>query len=172
MPSRMGTVVLPLLTSMLAGCAAGGAPRPGQPAPGFSVHLLDGRSVALADLRGKVVLLDFWATWCPPCRQELPHTQSMAADAALARRGLVVVAVDEGEDAGTVRGFLDRNRFTFPAALDVDGSVARDYAVSDLPTTVLIGRDGTVRGVVTGWTEQTAEAIEQAVDHALAENPR
>jgi thiol-disulfide isomerase/thioredoxin len=138
-----------------------------QTAPGFSLQTLDGRPVSLSGLQGKVVVLDFWATWCPPCREALPHLEALGTNADFVRRGLAVLAIDEQEKPATVRAFLDQARFTFPVVLDADGSIGRAYEVSGLPTTVIIGREGLVQAVISGWTQETAHQIDDAVAHAL-----
>lgn len=112
-------------------------------------------------------MLDFWATWCPPCREGLPHLEKMATDPELARRGLVVIAVNELEHPGVIRSFVDQNHYTFTVALDADGATGRAFEVSTLPTTIVIGRDGIVQAKVSGWTPETPHQIDEAVTHAL-----
>lgn len=130
--------------------ASEGAPAPavGHPAPEFALADLDGRMVALRDLRGKVVLVNIWATWCPPCRAEMPAMQ-----AALDRygdQGLVVLAVNQREDREAVAAFMKERQLAFPALLDSDGAVGASYQASALPSSFFIGRDGTVRAVYRG----------------------
>jgi peroxiredoxin len=153
--------------ALFAGCASNGLAPTGQPAPGFSLATPAGEQIELAKLKGKVVVLDFWATWCVPCQQSLPHLQKIAADTDLAQRGLVVLAVNEQEKAGTIRPFVDAKHFTFTVVQDSDGSTAQDYSVNALPTTIVIGRDGLIQAVITGWAPDSADRIEQAVNSAL-----
>lgn len=155
---------------MLAGCASTGSSsgaHAGQPAPDFSLKALNGDRVVLSQLKGKVVVLDFWATWCPPCQEALPHFQAMSANADFAQRGLTVLAIDEQEDAGTIQPFIDSRHFTFTVVQDSEASAYRDYALQGLPTTIIIGRDGNVQATITGWTPDTAHQIDDAVNHAL-----
>lgn len=120
---------------------------PGQAAPAFTVTDINGQRVSLAGLKGKAVLVTFWATWCTPCRQELPLIS--AAYKAHRDQGLAVVAVDFGdESAGTVRQFWDSMGLQPAPVLDPDGRVAQAYGVglktTGLPVSVFIARDGTV----------------------------
>ena len=108
-------------------------------------------------MKGKVVVLDFWATWCPPCREGTPHLQSLAANADIAQRGLEVLAVDEAEQPAAMRPFLDQAHYSFTVVRDADGAAARAFGVSSLPTTLVIGRDGTVQAAINGWTPDAAQ---------------
>jgi cytochrome c-type biogenesis protein len=125
-----------------------GAVQIGKPAPAFALKDLDGNPVSLADLKGKPVLVTFWATWCVPCRDELP----LIRDEYLAHRleGLRVVAIDYGnESTDTVRAFWTSMKLQPPAVLDPDGRASQAYGVSvslssGLPVSVLVARDGTV----------------------------
>ena len=123
----------------------------GDPAPDFALTSLDGETVMLSDFRGKTVVLNFWASWCPPCREEMPEFQELWEE-----RGehgsddLVMIALDFlVQDTETdARNFIEGNGFTFPVLLDTpDGSVADRYRVRGLPATFFIDREGVVRGV-------------------------
>jgi len=123
-------------------------PDEGELAPDFALLSVDGERVALSDFRGKIVVLNFWATWCPPCRAEMPELQ-----AAWEERGadggddgdIVVFAVDFDETAGEVSGFIDEFGLTFPVALDGGGSVAEHYGVRGFPATFFIDAEGVLR---------------------------
>src|SRR5271156_5222659 len=108
-------VVLAATAAMWSWRAYGDEPTDlkGKTAPDFSLKTLDGKDVKLSDQKGSVVMVDFWATWCPPCRASLPHVQKVSADAALAQKGLKVFAVNDKEDADTVKKFLTDNKYTF-----------------------------------------------------------
>jgi peroxiredoxin len=111
-------------------------------APDFSLLDLTGRKTRLKDFRGNVVFLNFFATWCVPCRLEMPAMERLHR--TYKDKGLVVLAVDIREDAKTVRAFTQELKLSFPALLDRDGSVAYTYGIRPVPATYLIGRDGKI----------------------------
>jgi peroxiredoxin len=112
-----------------------------EPAPAFSVTTPDGSSLSLQDLKGKLVLLNFWATWCEPCREEMPAMERLAR--TYRERGLAVLAISVDRDgASVVRPFLKRHDVTFLVGLDPEQTVARLYRVWALPSTIIVGRRG------------------------------
>ncbi len=129
------------------GALEGGVPEAGKPAPNFALADLAGDRVELADLRGKVVIVNFWATWCGPCRQEFPELQKAAVSQGA---GVVVLALDQAESAGKVAQFRDQFGATFTILLDSSNAVADSYRFSGIPDTVFIDRTGIVRDVVRG----------------------
>jgi cytochrome c biogenesis protein CcmG/thiol:disulfide interchange protein DsbE len=129
---------------------AGAAPRPGSPAPDFRLQSTDGQTVALSDLRGHPVLLNFWATWCPPCREELPYLQDLSTDPAWTARGLEMVGVDLKESGDTVRQFMEANGVTYRVLLDVKGNAGDLYNIQGIPTTYFIDKDGIIKYVKVG----------------------
>jgi thiol-disulfide isomerase/thioredoxin len=141
----------------------------GKAAPDFSLKTIDGKDVKLSDMKGSVVVLDFWATWCPPCRASLPHLNKVSQDKALADKGLKVYSINCKEKPDTAKDFLTKNNYSFNVALDSDGKTEESYAVTGIPTTVVVGKDGTVQHVVIGYGgEETAKEIDDAVAAALA----
>src|ERR1051325_6358438 len=104
----------------------------GSPAPNLQVTSMNGKTVSLSSLKGKVVLLDFWATWCPPCRKGLPETQKLNEE--YGSKGRVVMAISN-EKKETVQPFLQQNKYTFPAYLDTTRSGDRVYHIKAIPTT-------------------------------------
>ncbi len=120
-------------------------------APAFTLATLDGKSVASSDLRGKVVLVNFWATWCPPCRSEMPDIESTYQ---AHRAEFVVLAINDAENNGAVKPFVDQFHFTFPILLDRDGAVARLFQVQALPTSFFIDRAGIIRAANVGQMDR------------------
>ncbi len=142
-------------------------PKPANLAPDFTVPTLAGDSkVKLSDLRGRVVLLDFWATWCPPCREELPVLQGLYGQ--FSRHGLVMLAVNQREDRQEARDFLSRQGLDIPVVLDEDGRAAAAYKVTALPTVYLIGKDGAVLQHWTGYNPNGETELRKAIAGALA----
>ena len=117
----------------------------GEAAPSFSLRDISGKQVSLEDHKGKVVLINFWATWCGPCQTEMPHLQKMYVD--LEEKGFVVlsISVDDARNASKVKPLIKRNGYTFPVLLDKDSSVVNQYnPESVLPYNVLIDKEGNV----------------------------
>lgn len=122
--------------------------RPGRPAPDFDVPMLGGGRISLAELEGRPVALNFWATWCPPCVIELPLLQE--AERRHADVGLAVVALNAGQHHEYLEGFMAERGLDIPIALDPGKDVYERYRVVGLPTTVWIDADGVVRAIELG----------------------
>jgi len=145
--------------------AAMGTTRPDRalPAHNFTLSTLDGKQASLNDYRGKVVLLNFWATWCAPCRKEMPSIQTLWDH--YKDRDLVVLAVSE--DVGEreqVAAFIRKIKVNFPILLDHDLQIGDRYMLPGLPTTYLIGRDGTIAATIVGmqdWSRREAQSLIQ-----------
>jgi peroxiredoxin len=122
-------------------------PAVGHPAPDFALTTLAGEPFMLSDAAGTPVVLNFWATWCAPCRNELPALQ----DAAERYEGRVlIVGVDQGEAADVVQSFVDEFSLTYPIPMDADGEVGHRYNVRGLPTTFFIDSNGLIRDIWSG----------------------
>ena len=139
----------------------------GDIAPDFTVEMLDGSKVTLSELRGKVVLLSFWATWCPPCRQEMAHMQKGVID-PFAGQDLVVLPISRGEKRETVENYLNKMGHTFPVGLDGNQSIYRKYASNYIPRSFVVDKDGKVVYVAVGYDETVGEEINAAIKAALA----
>jgi len=120
-------------------------PKVGEPAPNFALATPAGRTVKLSDFRGKTVVLNFWATWCPPCRAEMPDFQRTWEERGADRGDLVVLAVNLQEAPGPVEGFVREFGLTFPIAMDRTGEVMQHYGLRGLPGTFFIDRGGVLR---------------------------
>ena len=140
----------------------------GKKAPDFALTTIDGQDIKLAEQKGNVVVLDFWATWCGPCKMAMPHLQELANNTELAQKGLKVYAVNLKEDEGKVKPFLEETKYTFTIPMDRDGKVAQSYKVQGIPTQVVIGRDGMIKKVFVGFDpNEGGKRLDQAVEQAL-----
>jgi peroxiredoxin len=134
-------------------------------APDFSLTDLSGRKLTLADYRGKVVLLNFWATWCGPCREEVPEfvdLQSKYRD-----QGLVVIGISMDDDPAPVREFYERYRMNYPVAMGDDALAERFGGIIGLPTSFIIQRDGHIFAKQTGAAD--VEMFEEAIKELLGQ---
>ena len=135
----------------------------GQPATDFTLETLAGsKPVKLSELKGRVVVLDFWATWCGPCRRWLPIVVQASRD--YASKGLAVFAVNERETDSKVRAYLDQQKLDLPVLMDRSGTVGSIYRASSIPLTVVVGRDGNVLRVLVGLHE--AEDLKDVLEDA------
>jgi len=126
------------------GAVARGAPTVGAPAPGFALKNFDGTALVLKNLVGKVVILNFWASWCPLCRVEMPILERMWT--AYKERDVVIVGINSAQDTWSdARAFLRTHKVTYANVRDETGRVAATYGVVALPTTYFIGRDGRIQ---------------------------
>ena len=132
-------------------------------APDFTLKDLNGKTVSLSAFKGKVILLNFWATWCPPCRAEMPSLNKLYN--ILKPRGLEVVAVSTDRSISDIKDFIESHRVGFPILFDSERSASKLYRVFSMPTTFLIDRKGVIVEKFYGeydWTEpETKEKIEK-----------
>ena len=138
--------------------------------PSLAFTSLDGDPVVLSAWRGKVVLLNFWASWCEPCVSEFPALSALASSDA-AGRGLVVVGVNYKESARSIREFQARHAGNFPVFLDKTGDALRQWTRGMLPTTILIDRDGRARWRITGELDTADPAFLRRLEQLLREHP-
>lgn len=147
----------------------------GDSAPDVSLTRLDETDVRLSELRGKVVCLNFFATWCGPCRGELPHLQEMWEELH-DNEDFTMLIVSREESQETVTSFKSEQRFTFPMACDPDRSAFNQFATEGIPRTYLISRDGTIlyqsTGYFEGLYEQELARLKHLVDQQLKTLPR
>jgi thiol-disulfide isomerase/thioredoxin len=154
------------LVLLLAGCQTSPTgSQVGSFAPDFTLPDLNGQMVSLSSLRGKPVLLNFWATWCPPCRQEMPYLQQINTE--WAPKGLVLLAVDIGESSAQAKAFLENNGLSLPVVLDSDGTVSDGlYNITAIPTTFFIDSSGIIQQKVIG-AFPSKSAIEKYVSQIV-----
>lgn len=145
--------------------AAQPAPLPGHPAPDFTLVSLAGEPVTLSELRGQVVLVNIWATWCPPCRAEMPAIQAVYDQ--YAEQGFTVLAVNVREEPQTVAAYMQSAGLTFPALLDSDATVSNSYRANVLPSSFFVDRAGVVRAVYRG--PMARSVISGTAEQLLAE---
>ncbi|KZL92901.1 TlpA family protein disulfide reductase [Clostridium magnum] len=108
----------------------------------FKLKDLNGKDVSLSDLKGKRVFLNFWASWCPPCKAEMPDIERLYEETK--DSDLVILAVNLGEDKDTVKSFIDKNNYKFRILLDSDQTVAEQYSITSIPTSFFIDKNGTI----------------------------
>jgi thiol-disulfide isomerase/thioredoxin len=137
----------------------------GDKAPAFELKSTDGRSISLASLKGKVVLLDFWSSWCAPCRRATPVVDQISRD--FAGRGVVVLGMNPDESLETVRKHNERMKVGFPTLLDAD-PVMKRYGINAVPTFVIIGKGGKIRDIRRGLSDDGDE-LRRAITAALAQ---
>lgn len=130
------------VTSEENGVSLNAAAAVGSPAPDFELKNLVGNDVTLADYRGNVVVVNFWATWCPPCRAEMPGIQAVYD--TYKDQGMIVLAVNAQEDQDTIQSFVMETGFTFPILPDPYGQAIRAYGVRSFPATFVIDREGRI----------------------------
>lgn len=140
----------------------------GDMAPDFTVELFDGSKITLSDLRGKVVLLNFWATWCPPCRQELARVEADLIE-RFAGRDFVFLPISRGEERETVAAFREKQGYDFPMGLDPEQTIYGLYATNYIPRNFLIGPDGKVVLASVGYEPEEFDALAAAVERTLAQ---
>lgn len=120
----------------------GGKPVAGEQAPDFTLTTLDGKQKSLSDLKGKAVMINFWGTWCPPCKQEMPAIQK--AYEINQKRGFEVVSINIRENDLPVSNFVNQMGLTFPIWMDKEREVIKQYKIGPIPSTFFINRDGVI----------------------------
>lgn len=143
------------------------APRSGQSAPNFKVTTLSGQQVTSENYRGRVLVLDFFATWCKPCRASIPHLAEM--NRKYGQQGLFVLGMSADEDGErAVKAFAEKNHMTYPIALAGDSTLA-DFGVHSVPVMFVIDKKGRVAEVFRGFTDEVARTSEVLIKKLLAE---
>jgi peroxiredoxin len=160
-----------LAVSALALCAlplaAQATPAPNSRAPDFTLRGADGRNVRLDELRGQVVLVNFWATWCGPCREEMPHLNALYEK--YRKSGFVLLGVNIDDDPRIALATAQKLNVAFPVLLDTDKKVSKLYDLSTMPSTVVIDRDGKMRFLHRGYRDGVEADYEQQIRGLLKE---
>ena len=141
--------LLIVLAAGMAATASGTGAELSGPAPDFRLPARSGEQVALSDLKGQVVMLNFWATWCGPCRQEMPHLEALHQ--RYSDLGFTLLGVNVEEDSSGADTFLEETPVTFPILFDPESEVSNAYEVVAMPSTVLVDRAGNVRFIHHGY---------------------
>jgi len=139
------------------------APKVGRLAPDFTLTDLEGNSVRLSDSRGKVVFINFWATWCPPCRAEMPDIEAIHQE--YKNKGVVVIGVDLYEDENVVRQYVQQGGYSWTFVIDNTGEVAINYGITGIPTSFFLDKEGIIQAVKVGV--MTKRAIESKLAEAM-----
>lgn len=166
-PNRILRLAALALAALAPLAAAAATPAISSRAPDFTLHTADNRNVRLEELRGQVVLVNFWATWCGPCREEMPRLNAMYEK--YRKSGVVLLGVNIDDDPNTALATARKLNVAFPVLLDTDKHVSKLYDLSTMPSTVVIDRDGKVRYLHRGYRDGDEAEYEQTIRGLLKE---
>ncbi len=138
----------------------------GDKAPDFTVEMVDGSQVTLSKLKGKVVVVNFWATWCPPCREELTHVEKELIE-RFKGKPFVFLPISRGEKKATVEAFRKKMHYTFPMGLDPQQTIYKKYASNYIPRNFVVGKDGKVIYTSVGFTPEEFKEMIEVINKAL-----
>jgi peroxiredoxin len=158
------------MSALLLGTAASiaaAATAVGSPAPDFTLRVLDGPNLRLQEQRGKVVLVNFWATWCGPCRKEMPHLNRIADK--YRSSGLVLLGINVDDDARNAADLAAKLGVKFPVLFDTDKKVSKLYDLNSMPSTLVIDRNGRVRYLHRGYQDGYEDLYDKQIRDLLKE---
>jgi thiol-disulfide isomerase/thioredoxin len=158
-------IFIPLVSLLLLGWTLSYTAMAAETAPNFSLPTKAG-TLALTDLKGKVVYLDFWASWCPPCRKSFPWMNEM--EHRYSRQGLTVVAVNLDKDHELADKFMNEVPAKFTVAFDPEGTVAESYHIPGMPSAFIIDRNGKIQAIHIGFREEDSADLEASLRSALS----
>ena len=138
----------------------------GQPLPAFTVTDSAGKTFDTAAMKGRVMVVNFWATWCGPCRSEIPRLEKEIWEAHKAD-GLIVIGISRGEQMDLVKGFVAKNGMTYQIAVDPDRKIYDRFASAGIPRSYVVGRDGKITFQSLGYQAQEFDQLKAAVQHEL-----
>lgn len=166
---RLVSVVLILCIVALTACTRKEELKPaleGNPAPDFTLRDLAGHETRLADLKGKVVLVNFWATWCPPCREEVPSMAALNRLMAGKPFQMLAISIDK-EGKAAIESYFKQAGVTLPALLDSDGAIGKLYGITGVPETFVVDRKGVILKKVIGPLDWTAPEVVGFLNDAM-----
>ena len=149
MKQRIAAILIPLAAAVVLALPASGASEPTGPAPQFTLDARGGSKISLSQYKGQVVMLNFWASWCGPCRQEMPLLENIYKK--YNKMGFTLIGVNVEPDSKAAEGFLKDMPVSFPVIYDKDSTVSKAYDVSGMPSTVIIDRKGNIRALHRGY---------------------
>lgn len=138
----------------------------GDKAPHFKVQSLSGEWLSSDQLKGKVTLINFWATWCPPCRAEFPLLQKDIFD-SIKNKDFSILAISRGEETDTVKKFIDKNKYTFPIYVDKEAKVYNLFANKYIPRNFVIGKDGIIKWASIGFVKEEFYEMVKVIEEEL-----
>jgi peroxiredoxin len=162
---KHGILILSIISLMCVTCNSSGSSKTSMNAQDFTLTSLDGESITLSALKGNVVLIDFWATWCPPCRNSIPHFSSLYEK--YKDQGFIVLGIST-EDQQTLINFRNSNYISYPILLG-NKDVAQAYDVQAIPKTIFIDKKGQIRKIQVGFAPELITAFDTFIDSLLCE---
>jgi len=165
----LGRAARLVMAAVLAAFATGAVPAvvPATPAPDFTLRTMGGPNLRLAEQRGQVVVLNFWATWCGPCRQEMPHLNRLYEKYKAS--GFVLLGVNVDDDVRNATEVAGKLNIKFPVLLDTDKKVSKLYDMSTMPATIVIDREGRVRYIHRGYRDGYEATYDQQIRELMKE---